>query len=137
MSLARATANLAPRTRPLARLCSALLASSALRLSAAAAPALTHPVALPAFVAGARRARSLSLRSGPDTPHRAPATPVTGAISVREVGKRGTNEWRMQFTRDGKDISPWHDIPLLADGSTARQLLFNYINEIPKESVAQ
>lgn len=29
--------------------------------------------------------------------------------------------------KDGKKISPWHDIPLKADGQT-----FNFITEIPK-----
>lgn len=29
--------------------------------------------------------------------------------------------------KDGSPISPWHDIPLKADGST-----FNFITEIPK-----
>ncbi len=29
--------------------------------------------------------------------------------------------------KDGKQISPWHDIPLKADGAT-----FNFITEIPK-----
>ena len=41
-------------------------------------------------------------------------------------GEAGTTDFRVFFKEEDKDISPWHDIPLKADG------LFNFVNEIPK-----
>lgn len=38
----------------------------------------------------------------------------------------------MFVQRGGKDVSAWHDIPLLAQGSSSQQLLFHYVNEIPR-----
>ena len=49
--------------------------------------------------------------------------------SVREVGQFGTVEWRLFLQQGGKDVSPWHDIPLLAAGSDRGQLLFSFVNE--------
>jgi len=48
------------------------------------------------------------------------------------TGEFGTDSYRLFFNDDHKKISPWHDIPLHADG-----LLFHYINEIPKYSRAK
>jgi len=45
------------------------------------------------------------------------------------VGEKGTLEYRVQFKDgSGKDISPWHDIPL----KTGEAGVFNMLNEIPK-----
>ena len=79
----------------------------------------------------------LSMRSGPTTPH-SPATQSFAQpnySSYEDGGAFGTKEWRLRMkSAEGKDISMWHDIPLLAQGSSHLQLLFNYINEIPKGS---
>merc|ERR1719373_89445 len=48
-------------------------------------------------------------------------------ITVEESGEFGTTDFTMTFKKDGKTISPWHDIPLEAgDG------LYNFVAEIPK-----
>lgn len=44
-------------------------------------------------------------------------------------GEAGTFEWRVFVEEKGKQVSPWHDIPLRAEGG-----LLNAIIEIPKES---
>lgn len=74
------------------------------------------------------------MRTGPSTPHHSvkPASFALPAYSTRETGQRDTLDWRLHVTLEGRDVSPWHDVPLLAPGSTAAQLLFSYINEIPK-----
>jgi hypothetical protein len=41
-------------------------------------------------------------------------------------------DWRMFFSEGGKQISPWHDIPLSAGGNT-----YNFVCEIPKETDAK
>lgn len=68
--------------------------------------------------------------AGKDTLHPGVIETVTTSIT----GNEGTKEWRMRFqtSLDGhKQISPWHDIPL---GFYVKnnELLFNYVNEIPK-----
>ncbi|KAL2608807.1 hypothetical protein R1flu_027380 [Riccia fluitans] len=56
-----------------------------------------------------------------------------GDYSTKEDGKPETLEYRVFFSdKDGKTISPWHDIPLKAgDG------LYNFIVEIPKGTSAK
>eukprot|EP01036_Dinobryon_divergens_P032880 gene32880-42557_t len=56
---------------------------------------------------------------------------ATYAYSTAQVGEVATTEFRIQFSTDGKQISPWHDIPL-KDGE-----FFNFINEIPKYTKAK
>jgi len=49
------------------------------------------------------------------------------------TGELGTDSYRIFFTDEkNKKISPWHDIPLRTGGT-----LFNYINEIPKNTRAK
>lgn len=51
------------------------------------------------------------------------------AWTTQTTGTRDTLEWRMFFDNkeESKRISPWHDIPMTAEGG-----MYNYINEIPK-----
>jgi len=48
-------------------------------------------------------------------------------ITVEESGEFGTTDFTMTFKKDGKTISPWHDIPLEAGNG-----LYNFVAEIPK-----
>ena len=48
------------------------------------------------------------------------------------AGEAGTESYRMFFEDGGKKISPWHDIPLKADGG-----MYNFVNEIPKYTKAK
>lgn len=77
---------------------------------------------------------SFSARSGPATPHHSPRPTsfASESYSHRTVGEWGTRDWRMFLQRGGKDVSAWHDIPILAQGSNGQQLLFHYVNEIPR-----
>eukprot|EP01101_Sappina_pedata_P010035 TRINITY_DN6221_c0_g1_i1.p2 TRINITY_DN6221_c0_g1~~TRINITY_DN6221_c0_g1_i1.p2 ORF type:complete len:281 (-),score=138.34 TRINITY_DN6221_c0_g1_i1:118-960(-) len=50
-------------------------------------------------------------------------------ITTSTTGQDGTLEFRIFFEKDGKKISPWHDIPLEADAS---KKLFNFVVEIPR-----
>ena len=50
------------------------------------------------------------------------------SITSSSQGESGTTDFRVFFKNGGATISPWHDIPL-KEGS-----LFNYINEIPKNT---
>jgi len=43
-----------------------------------------------------------------------------------------TDIYRVYFHKNDVRISPWHDIPLLSPLSKDGNLVFNYINEIPK-----
>merc|ERR1712008_320659 len=48
-------------------------------------------------------------------------------ITLDKAGEFGTTDFTMTFKKDGKTISPWHDIPLEAgDG------MYNFVCEIPK-----
>eukprot|EP00928_Gymnodinium_smaydae_P028456 TRINITY_DN2169_c0_g1_i2.p1 TRINITY_DN2169_c0_g1~~TRINITY_DN2169_c0_g1_i2.p1 ORF type:complete len:267 (-),score=78.84 TRINITY_DN2169_c0_g1_i2:503-1303(-) len=59
--------------------------------------------------------------------------PVTG-ITTQTVGEAGTLDYRLRFKdASGKDISPWHDIPLHTDTPG----VFNAIFEIPKMTKAK
>lgn len=51
---------------------------------------------------------------------------------TKVTGAQDTLEWRMHFEKDGKAVSPWHDIPLKAKGDE-----YNYINEIPRGARAK
>jgi inorganic pyrophosphatase len=67
------------------------------------------------------------------TPLRAPAAGLFAkarafSISTKVDGEMGTPDYRLRFQKGGKDISPWHDIPL----ETGEPGVFNCIIEIPK-----
>lgn len=47
------------------------------------------------------------------------------------IGERGAKDYRISFTDNGKNISPWHDIPL-RNGDH-----FNIVIEIPKNTKAK
>jgi inorganic pyrophosphatase len=47
--------------------------------------------------------------------------------TTEETGEFGTTEYKMTFMKDGKPISPWHDVPLEAGNG-----LYNMLTEIPK-----
>jgi hypothetical protein len=81
--------------------------------------------------------RSFSLRSGPSSTHSRPASFAVPAYNAVTTGDAGTKEWRMWMEAEGKRISVWHDIPLMAKGASHQQLLFNYVNEIPRGSDIQ
>ena len=49
------------------------------------------------------------------------------AVTTTVVGEPGTDTYRLTFQSDGKDISPWHDLPL---GGTNG--VYNMLTEIPK-----
>lgn len=51
--------------------------------------------------------------------------------SSSTIGEVGTTNFRIIFNNAGKQISPWHDIPL-KDGDN-----FNFVNEIPKYTKAK
>jgi inorganic pyrophosphatase len=79
----------------------------------------------------------LSIRTGPPTPHHSTRASATKSVAKeayrgRTSGEKGTLEWRHHMQHGGRDISAWHDIPLMSDESSANQLLFNYVNEIPR-----
>jgi len=54
-------------------------------------------------------------------------------VTTVPVGEEGTLEFRLFFEKDGQRISPWHDIPLVAD----EQNVFNMVVEIPKGTNAK
>ena len=63
---------------------------------------------------------------------RATTTTVMSAYQSSKVGDYPSLDFRCFYKKDGKRISPWHDVPLKnADGS------FNFICEIPKETKAK
>lgn len=58
------------------------------------------------------------------------------ARRIRPVaeGQEGTREYRLRFKdASGRDISPWHDVPLIADEDG----VFNAIIEVPKMTKAK
>lgn len=70
----------------------------------------------------------LSLRSISRAPFRLLAR---AAYTTTQTGETGTIDYRLVFSDGAKKISPWHDIPLKAGE------LFNFVNEIPKNSKAK
>ncbi|OLN86892.1 Inorganic pyrophosphatase 3 [Colletotrichum chlorophyti] len=52
------------------------------------------------------------------------------ALSLREVGARNTEDWRIWLEKDGDPISFWHDVPLWPD-ETNKQIV-NLIVEVPR-----
>ena len=64
--------------------------------------------------------------------HLRSTTTVMSAYQSSKVGDYPSMEFRCFYEKDGKKISPWHDVPLKnADGT------FNFICEIPKETKAK
>jgi inorganic pyrophosphatase len=64
--------------------------------------------------------------------HLRATTTMMSAYQSSKVGDYPSMEFRCFYEKDGKRISPWHDVPLKnADGS------FNFICEIPKETKAK
>jgi len=61
--------------------------------------------------------------------------------STRSSGTANSLDYRLHFLANGKQISPWHEIPLNAEVEEMEGLqvsnLYNYINEIPKGSRAK
>jgi len=53
------------------------------------------------------------------------------SYTTTPVGQDGTLEYRLFFEKDGKRISPWHDIPLYADKD---KHICNYVCEIPRHT---
>eukprot|EP00741_Cyanophora_paradoxa_P008057 tig00001250_g7796.t1 len=56
------------------------------------------------------------------------------AITAEPVGTPETLEYRVFIQKDGKRISPWHDIPLYVDQANA---VVNGVFEIPKNTKAK
>ncbi|CAM9165089.1 unnamed protein product [Pylaiella littoralis] len=56
----------------------------------------------------------------------------TGTYDLKVKGEENTMDFRAFFNQGGKEISPWHDIPLKAGADT-----FNFVCEIPKYSLAK
>eukprot|EP01064_Diplonema_japonicum_P026080 TRINITY_DN3749_c0_g1_i1.p2 TRINITY_DN3749_c0_g1~~TRINITY_DN3749_c0_g1_i1.p2 ORF type:complete len:256 (+),score=93.22 TRINITY_DN3749_c0_g1_i1:52-819(+) len=51
----------------------------------------------------------------------------TPALRTLENCPMFKEEWKMSFQEGDKIVSPWHDVPLVAEGGQT----FNYLNEIP------
>lgn len=76
---------------------------------------------------------------------------IIESVRTQEIGQTPSKEWRMGFfTQALSDLtemsqealelarlSPWHDIPFGFKDNINDQLLFNYINEIPKYDSAK
>jgi len=61
------------------------------------------------------------------------ASTVSGLNFETEVsGEVGTESYRLNFKSGGKQISPWHDLPLGGEGG-----VYNMLTEIPKYSKAK
>ncbi|KAI8374067.1 inorganic diphosphatase [Choanephora cucurbitarum] len=58
----------------------------------------------------------------------------TEAYELSTIGKKYTPDYRIYFEKDGKIISPFHDIPLYAD---AEKKIVNMVVEIPRWSNAK
>jgi len=58
-------------------------------------------------------------------------TSALRAISTSTAGEAATDSFRIKFEDGGKQVSPWHDIPL------KNGLYFNFVNEIPKYTKAK
>lgn len=56
-----------------------------------------------------------------------PSVPSVAGFHTEVRGEEGTESYRMFFTDNSADISPWHDLPLSSAPGT-----YNFLNEIPK-----
>lgn len=57
---------------------------------------------------------------------------ITRMVTTVTDGEVATESFRLFFKSDDKAVSPWHDVPLYADGG-----LVNLVTEIPKMSKAK
>jgi len=80
----------------------------------------------------AKSSRSKVLRTkrayGVNIPHRIPPHSFT----PREHNSKGTMDYRVYVDENKKQISAWHDIPLLAGKSEHDEMIFNFLCEIPR-----
>lgn len=60
------------------------------------------------------------------------AVKTDGAYTAEARGETETLEYRLHIQQNGKDISPWHDIPL-----SSKEGFYNFVCEIPKETAAK
>ncbi|CAM9458299.1 unnamed protein product [Ascophyllum nodosum] len=58
---------------------------------------------------------------------------VAEGFELKVRGEENTMDYRAFFYQGGKEISPWHDIPLKAEAPDT----FNYVCEIPKYGLAK
>lgn len=58
---------------------------------------------------------------------------VTEGYELKVKGEENTMDYRAFFNQGGKELSPWHDIPLKAGAPDT----YNYVCEIPKYSLAK
>eukprot|EP00904_Undaria_pinnatifida_P013294 jgi/Undpi1/9095/HiC_scaffold_26.g11555.m3 len=58
---------------------------------------------------------------------------VAEGYDLKVKGEENTMDYRAFFNQGGKEVSPWHDIPLKAGAPDT----FNYVCEIPKYSLAK
>lgn len=77
----------------------------------------------------------LIARAQPTIVHRSFSTSVVSRkYSITTEGTEGKEDFRIFFHKDGKKISPWHDIPLWADSAKSA---VNFICEMPKGTNAK
>lgn len=70
---------------------------------------------------------------GPSIPsHPIGASAQVTSFITKEQGSKDSFEYRVFFNFNGKEVSPWHEIPLFAGDD-----MLNYICEIPKDSTAK
>lgn len=83
-------------------------------------------VAMLCVLSGANAFMGTAVRSGAfKVAHRSKL--AMSGVALTEKGSANSLEYRVFFSKDGKDISPWHNIPLKAEGD-----LYNFVCEIPK-----
>jgi inorganic pyrophosphatase len=70
--------------------------------------------------------RQTSFLSDPHPPH---VALLTMAYTTRQVGAKNSLDYKVFIEKDGKPVSPFHDIPLYADES--KQIL-NFVVEVPR-----
>jgi 3'-phosphoadenosine 5'-phosphosulfate synthase len=68
-------------------------------------------------------------------PYSVQSVDPVAARATNYMGKFGTKNFKLYpLDKSGKAISPWHDIPLIAD---SQQKLYNFVVEIPMYSTAK
>eukprot|EP00953_Heterococcus_sp_UTEX-ZZ885_P001253 1189-Heterococcus_DN1.PRE.1 len=98
---------------PLARC--ALQQPAAMRVPASATAVLCLVRGSTAFTGAALRTSAAATRSF----HSSRTQLAMVDVKLTQKGETNTQDYRVFFSKDGKDISPWHDIPLKAMHSTA------------------
>ena len=97
---------------PLAR-CT-LQQPAAMRVSASATAVLCLVRGSTAFTGAALRTSAAATR----TYHSSRTQLAMVDVKLTQKGETNTQDYRVFFSKDGKDISPWHDIPLKVSAST-------------------